>query len=91
MWGVLVVMSAVVAVAIAPFVKAVVEKGVVRQGDGAPADDAAIVVSAMIILRFALIIRYGAIVPHSLLTQLLFAVGKESRATWWWSVFYVGL
>ena len=66
MWGVFVVMSAVVAVAIAPFVEAVVEKGVVRQGDGAPADDAAIVVSAMIILRFALIIRYGAIVHTSL-------------------------
>jgi hypothetical protein len=65
MWGVLVVMSAVVAVAIAPFVEAVVKTGVVRQGDGAPADDAVIVVSVSAMIRFALIIRYGAIVPHS--------------------------
>jgi hypothetical protein len=66
MWGVLVVMSAVVAVAIAPFVEAVVKTGVVRQGDGAPANDAVIVVSVSAMIRFALIIRrYGAIVPHS--------------------------
>jgi hypothetical protein len=56
MWGVLVVMSAVVAVAIAPFVEAVVKKGVVRRGDGAPDEDAVIVVSAMIILQFILLL-----------------------------------
>jgi hypothetical protein len=65
-------MSVVVAVAIARFV-AVVETGVVRQGDGAPADDALIVVSAMIILLFALIIRYGAILFTPTLQLLLFA------------------